>query len=270
MFAPDRPVHFTRQSPSVHNGLKGLRLLCISAMAWAVSGCSLLQTESFNFQAELPENFTISATTYYDAASGESCPGHKVIKSDQPKGTQLIELKLPLTERVKGCSRVLKSVVLNIKGRWGERELDMDMDTAGLSIRDEPTETTRPFPASGPLVFQGQCQWFFRTVGSRRFIRKILQCRALDANGVVQKSLAGGSMLRDGLAGRSVKLVLTEAKEEEPAFGDSWVKFPAGWKRCMGKGPDDFYGFCYGKTTDFVPFKMPDGRDCTVYPNCTE
>jgi hypothetical protein len=26
-------------------------------------------------------------------------------------------------------------------------------------------------------------------------------------------------MMRDGLAGRTVKLVLTEAKEEEPAFG---------------------------------------------------
>ena len=193
--------HFTRQC---------LRAVCISAMAWAVSGCSLLQTESFNFQAELPENFTISATTYYDAASGESCPGHKVIKSDQPKGTQLIELKLPLTEKVKGCSRVLKSVVLNIKGQWGKRELDMSLQKAALYIRDEPTETTRPFPASGPLVFQGQCQWLFRTVGSRRFIRKILQCRALDANGVVQKSLAGGSMLRDGLAGRTVKLVLRE------------------------------------------------------------
>jgi hypothetical protein len=164
----------------------------------------------------LPENFTISATTYYDAASGESCPGHKVIKSDQPKGTQLIELKLPLTEKVKGCSRVLKSVVLNIKGRWGERELDIGLQRAGLSIRDEPTETTRPFPASGPLVFQGQCQWFFRTMGPYRYIVKILECRALDANGVVQKSLMGGSMLRDGLAGRTVKLVLTEAKEEEP------------------------------------------------------
>ena len=239
-------------------------------MAWAVSGCSLLQTESFNFQAELPENFTISATTYYDAASGESCPGHKVIKSDQPKGTQLIELKLPLTEKVKGCSRVLKSVVLNIKGRWGERELDMDMDTAGLSIRDEPTETTRPFPASGPLVFLGQCQWFFRTMGPYRYIVKVLECRALDANGVVQKSLMGGSMLRDGLAGRTVKLILTEAKEELPAVGDNWIKFPTGWKRCMGKGLDDLYGFCRGNTTDFKPFKMPDGRDCTVYPNCTE
>ncbi|SKA96335.1 hypothetical protein SAMN05421862_110185 [Pseudomonas extremaustralis] len=269
MFAPDRPVHFTRQSPSVHNGLKGLRLLCISAMAWAVSGCSLLQTESFNFQAELPENFTISATTYYDAASGESCPGHKVIKSDQPKGTQLIELKLPLTEKVKGCSRVLKSVVLNIKGRWGKRELDIDMQTAALSIRDEPTETTRPFPASGPLVFLGQCQWFFRTMGPYRYIVKVLECRALDANGVVQKSLMGGSMLRDGLAGRTVKLVLTEAKEEEPYFDRYWIKTMSGWKPCKGNWGRDIEELCVSPP-QFKPFKMPDGRDCTVYPNCTE
>ena len=247
-----------------------LRAIYISAMAWAVSGCSLLQTESFNFQAEVPENFTISATTYYDAASGESCPGHKVIKSGQPKGTQLIELKLPLTERVKGCSRVLKRVVLNIEGQWGTRELDMSLQSGALSIRDEPTETTRSFPESGPLVFQGQCQWSFRTMGPYRYIVKVLQCRALDANGVVQKSLMGGSMLRDGLAGRTVKLVLKEAKEERPAVGDNWIEFPSGWKRCMGKGLDDLYGFCRGNTTDFKPFKMPDGRDCTVYPNCTE
>ena len=252
--------HFTHQC---------LRAVCISAMAWAVSGCSLLQTESLNFQAELPENFTISATTYYDAASGESCPGHKVIKSDQPKGTQLIELKLPLTEKVKGCSRVLKSVVLNIEGQWGKRELDMSLQKAALYIRDEPTETTRPFPASGPLVFQGQCQWFFRTVGSRRFIRKILQCRALDANGVVQKSLAGGSMLRDGLAGRTVKLVLTEAKEEEPYFDRYWIKTMSGWKPCKGNWGRDIEELCVSPP-QFKPFKMPDGRDCTVYPNCTE
>ena len=252
--------HFTHQC---------LRAVCISVMAWAVSGCSLLQTESFNFQAELPENFTISATTYYDAASGESCPGHKVIKSDQPKGTQLIELKLPLTEKVKGCSRVLKSVVLNIEGQWGKRDLDMSLQKAALSIRDEPTETTRPFPASGPLVFQGQCQWLFRTVGSRRFIRKILQCRALDANGVVQKSLAGGSMLRDGLAGRTVKLVLTEAKEEEPYFDRYWIKTMNGWKPCKGNWGRDIEELCVSPP-QFKTFKMPDGRDCTVYPNCTE
>ena len=245
------------------------RALYISAMAWLLSGCSLLQTESFNFQAELPENFTISATTYYDAATGESCPGHKVIKSDQPKGTQLIELKLPLTEKVKGCSRVLKSVVLNIEGQWGKRDLDIGLQRGALSIRDEPTETTRPFPASGPLVFLGQCQWFFRTMGPYRYIVKVLECRALDANGVVQKSLAGGSMLRDGLAGRTVKLVLTEAKEEEPYFDRYWIKTMSGWKPCKGNWGRDIEELCVSPP-QFKPFKMPDGRDCTVYPNCTE
>ena len=245
------------------------RALYISAMAWLLSGCSLLQTESFNFQAELPENFTISATTYYDAASCESCPGHKVIKSDQPKGTQLIELKLPLTEKVKGCSRVLKSVVLNIEGQWGKRDLDIGLQRGALSIRDEPTETTRPFPASGPLVFLGQCQWFFRTMGPYRYIVKVLECRALDANGVVQKSLMGGSMLRDGLAGRTVKLVLTEAKEEEPYFDRYWIKTMSGWKPCKGNWGRDIEELCVSPP-QFKPFKMPDGRDCTVYPNCTE
>ena len=88
-------------------------------------------------------------------------------------------------------------------------------------------------------------------MGPYRYIVKVLECRALDANGVVQKSLMGGSMLRDGLAGRTVKLILTEAKEELPAVGDNWIKFPTGWKRCMGKGLDDLYGFCRGKYYGF-------------------
>ncbi|GLX91173.1 lipoprotein [Pseudomonas fragi] len=247
-----------------------LRVLFVSAMALVVSGCSMAQTESFTFQADMPENFTVSPMAYYDSASGEACSRHNLIQNEQPKGVRPVEFKLPLTDTAKGCSMVLTKVVLHIEGQWGKRELDMSLQTAGLSIHDEPSESVRPFPESGPLVFQGQCQWLFRTVGSKRFIRKILQCRALDANGVVQKSLAGGALQRDQLAGKTVKLVLTEAKEEKPAVGDNWVKFPAGWKRCMGKGLDDAYGFCRGNTTDFKPFKMPDGRDCTVYPNCTE
>jgi hypothetical protein len=247
-----------------------LRALFVNAMAFVVSGCSMAQTEHFIFQAEMPENFTISPVAYYASASGDSCSSKNRIQSGQSIGARPVEFKLPLTDTAKGCSMVLTNVVLHIEGQWGKRELDMSLQRAGLSIRDEPTETLRPFPASGPLVFKGQCQWFFRTVGSKRYIRKILQCRALDANGVVQKSLAGGALQRDQLAGKTVKLVLTEAKEELPAVGDNWIKFPAGWKRCMGKGLDDLYGFCRGNTTNFKSFKMPDGRDCTVYPNCTE
>lgn len=247
-----------------------LRVLFASAMAFVVSGCSMAQPEHFTFQAEMPENFTISPVAYYASNSGDSCSSKNRIQSGQSIESRPVEFKLPLTDTTKGCSMVLTNVVLHIEGQWGKRELDMSLQRAGLSILDEPTETLRPFPASGPLVFQGQCQWFFRTVGSKRFIRKILQCRALDTNGVVQKSLAGGALQRDQLAGKTVKLVLTVAKEELPAVGDNWIKFPTGWKRCMGKGLDDRDAFCFGNTTEFKPFKMPDGRDCTVYPNCTE
>jgi hypothetical protein len=113
----------------------------------------------------LPENFTISATTYYDAASGESCPGHKVIKSDQPKGTQLIELKLPLTEKVKGCSRVLKSVVLNIKGRWGERELDIVCKGPLYTSVMNPPKQLALSPRRGHWSFRASASGFFARWG---------------------------------------------------------------------------------------------------------
>jgi hypothetical protein len=257
-----------------------LRVLFVNAMAFVVSGCSMAQIETFTVQAELPENFTVNGTAYYEPAPGERCmapsgeerrgPGRKFFKSEQPKTAHLLEFKVPLTDTAHGCSMVLQDVELAIRGQWGKRDLDMGLDSAALAITDELLEDAPSLSTSEPLVFQGQCQWFFRTVGSKRYIRKILQCRALDANGVVQKSLAGGALQRDQLAGKTVKLVLTEAKEELPAVGDNWIKFPAGWKRCMGKGLDDLYGFCRENTTDFKSFKMPDGRDCTVYPNCTE
>ena len=37
-----------------------LRVLFVNAMAFVVSGCSMAQPEHFTFQAEIPENFTIS------------------------------------------------------------------------------------------------------------------------------------------------------------------------------------------------------------------
>ena len=256
-----------------------LRVLLVSAMAFVVSGCSLAQTESFTVQAELPENFTVNGTAYYEPAPGERCmapsgeerrgPGRKFFKSEQPKTAHLLEFKVPLTDTAHGCSMVLQDVELAIRGQWGKRDLDMGLDSAALAITDELLEGAPSLSTSESLVFQGQCQWFFRTVGSKRYIRKILQCRALDTNGVVQKSLAGGALLRDQLAGKTVKLVLTEVKEELPYFDRYWIKTIRGWKPCKGNWGRDIEELCV-TPPQFKPFKMPDGRDCTVYPNCTE
>ncbi|MBV7515869.1 hypothetical protein KW848_30950 [Pseudomonas sp. PDM25] len=247
-------------------------------MAVVASGCSMAQTESFTFQADMPENFSIGGIAYYKQTPWDMCQipsgeeqrfRRKLSKSEQPNTAHSVEFKVPLTDTVHGCSMVLKNVVLNIEGQWGKRELDMDMATAGLSIRDEPSETVQPFSASDPIVFQGQCQWLFRTMGPYRYIVKILQCRGLDANGVVQKSLAGGALQRDQLAGKTVKLVLTMAKEEQPYFDRYWIKTSGGWKPCKGNWGRDIEELCV-TPPQFKPFKMPDGRDCTVYPNCTE
>jgi hypothetical protein len=159
---------------------------------------------------------------------------------------------------------------LDLEGQWGPRELDIGADFASLSFRDELPVGLPAFPVSGTQAFQGQCQWLFRTMGPYRYIVKILQCRAADAQGNRLKRMAGGVLQRDQLPGKTVRMVFRMAAEERPYMRDNWIRFPQGWKRCMGESLEDQDAFCRGNTTDFKPFKMPDGRDCTVYPNCTE
>ena len=254
--------------------IKWGQVVCLGALALVMSGCSMTPPKTFTFQADVPENFTVTGTGNYIPAPGETCTGRSGkpfrvgrlhFKPDQPKTAHQVEFKVPLTDNEHGCSSVLHSLKLTIEGRWGPGREHTSQESANFSISDETSQQ-----ASTPQVFEGQCQWLFRTMGPYRYIVKIPMCRALNANGDMEKRMIGGRLHRDQLADSTVKLVLSVAKEEEPAVGDNWVKFPTGWKRCMGKGLDDRYGFCRGNTTDFKPFKMPDGRDCTVYPKCTE
>ena len=254
--------------------IKWGQALCLGALALVMSGCSMTPPKTFTFQADVPENFTVTGTANYKPAPGETCiapsgeaftTGSLFFKPEQPKTAHQVEFKVPLTDDDHGCSMVLRGLKLTIEGQWGPRELDMGQETASFSVSDEPSEQT-------PVVqvFKGQCQWLFRTMGPYRYIVKIPKCRALNTNGDMEKRMIGGRLHRDQLADSTVKLVLSVAKEEEPAVGDNWVKFPQGWKRCMGEDLDDRDAFCFGNTTDFKNFKMPDGRDCTIYPNCTE
>ena len=94
-------------------------------------------------------------------------------------------------------------------------------------------------------------------------------CRALNANGDMEKRMIGGRLHRDQLADSTVRLVLSVAKEEEPYFNRYWIKTAAGWKPCKGNWGRDIEELCVSPP-QFKNFKMPDGRDCPVYPNCTE
>ena len=258
--------------------IKWGQALCLSAFALVMSGCSVTPPKTFTFQADVPENFTVTGTAEYEPAPGETCTGRSGkpfrigrlhFKPEQPNTAHQVEFKVPLADNEHGCSTVLQGLTLNIEGRWGKRERDISLASAGFPISEEPSAKSPATSMPQAQIFNGQCQWLFRTVGSKRVIRKILQCRALGANGDMEKRMIGGSLHRDQLAGSAVKLVLSVAKEEKPYFNRYWIKTASGWKPCKGNWGRDIEELCVSPP-QFKNFKMPDGRDCTVYPNCTE
>ncbi|MGY2289454.1 hypothetical protein ACW9H6_05655 [Pseudomonas sp. SDO528_S397] len=234
-----------------------------------LSSCSMMQTDNFTFQAELPDDFLVTPVAYYESLTEKKCTIKKEIQGSQLEDSKKEVFKVPLSDTTRGCKMTLKSVFWQIEGKWGPRDIDIGFQRSGLTIRDVPSETTRVFPASGPLVFQGQCKWYFRTAGPYRYIVKILECRGLDADGIVEKSLPGGSIPRDQLPGKTVVLNLRMAEEEAPYYGPYWIKTDKGWKPCKGNWETNNEERCV-TPPQFRDFKMPDGRNCTVYPNCTE
>ncbi|NUU38097.1 hypothetical protein HNQ83_23950 [Pseudomonas sp. C2B4] len=255
--------------------------MAISLLALATGGCVFAPAETFTLQADVPADFRVKADAFYVPATGETCeapprqrgkvaPNRKFFTSEYQNVARTAEFQIPLTTRAGGCPLVLRSLKLNLDAKWGTHWSEIGGDYASLTFRDVLGMNSPAFPGAGVQEFQGQCQWLFRTLGPKRSIRKILHCRASDEDGQMLNRMAGGVLQRDQLPGRTVRMVFRMAKEEEPYMGDTWIRFPQGWKRCLGKSLEDQYAFCLGNTVDFKSFIMPDGRECTVYPNCTE
>ncbi|NMY37132.1 MULTISPECIES: hypothetical protein [unclassified Pseudomonas] len=49
--------------------------LCLGAFALVMSGCSVTTPKTFTFQADVPEDFTVTGTGNYIPAPGETCTG---------------------------------------------------------------------------------------------------------------------------------------------------------------------------------------------------
>lgn len=239
-------------------------------------GCSALgKSDSFTFAPDFPPDFKYELTANYVPAQGQTCT------VPDGKGTQLgfnkvymeyeATSEIPLYRTVSGCPLALNRVEVEVMGIFGPGRGNRSYDYAAIAVRSELSERNkRTFNAAGVGEFSGECQWFFRTVGPRRYLIKILYCKKTDAQGNVAKSRPFTAYTLDQLPGKTVKLKITLAREEEPYMGDTWVKVSDGWKRCMGKGFEDQDAFCFGNYKDFSSFRMVDERICTIYPGCTE
>ncbi|AMS17021.1 hypothetical protein A3218_22985 [Pseudomonas chlororaphis] len=241
-----------------------------------VAGCAIGKSESFTFTADLPPNFAYYAIAKYAPAEGETCT---VTLDDDPylgfnrewRTEYKPEHKVPIYRTVKGCRLAIYRVELGIYATYGEDRGDFGSDTAVIVVREQLEEhQKRTFDTAGESAINGQCQWSFRTSGKTRILRKLLECKKVDAQGMVTKGRPAGAYTLDQLPGKTVKLNIKLADEEKPSIGDTWVKVPGGWKRCMGKSFEDQYAFCFGNYKDFSTFRMPDGKQCSIYPGCTE
>jgi len=249
------------------------------AASLLLGGCASGAGDSFTLQADLPANFKFTGDAYYVPAPGETCsvpkriggrrPDRKFFESDYEAAAHRVEFQVPLRDKVRGCPLVLRSMRVELRGKWRPatrpNEDFADYDSASLSFRDALPANYPGMPASGVRAVEGQCHWMFRTVGPQRYIIKLLKCQALE-DGQVQKWKPGVVLQRDQLPGRTVRLVIGMSGEEEPYYGRSWLKTDAGWKPCLETKETIR---CQAPPT-FTDFKLPDGRTCTVYPTCTE
>jgi hypothetical protein len=240
------------------------------------AGCATSQPNTFTFTADLPPDFAYVAAVYYVPAKGETCTvATRDNKAPVFNNVWRTEYKpdseITIRRTRNGCPLVISRISLEINATYGKARGDFGGDTAGVVIRDELEEQyKRAFNRAGESTFYGQCQWLFRTVGTNRRIVKLLDCKKTDAEGEPGRGRPFSAYTLDQLPGKIVKMNIKLADEERPGWGDTWVKVPNGWKRCMGKGFEDQDAYCFGNYKDFSGFLMPDGRQCTIYPGCTE
>lgn len=239
----------------------------------ALSGCAGNPLNRFTLEVDLPAQFRFIGAANYVPATGQTCtlpqrrgkrPERKIFIAQYKPVAGRVSYELPLTETIEGCPSVLRSVELDIYAKWGERYSDVGGDITGFSVRDR-ADAEADRPDAGVQELQGQCQWLFRTSGPKHTVIKVLTCSALRS-----KAQAGGVVERDHLSGRALRVTVALSNEERPYFGNTWVRVPQGWRRCLGRGLADQYGFCRGEDSEFRVFQMPDGRECRIYPTCTE
>ncbi|KAB0490730.1 hypothetical protein [Pseudomonas psychrophila] len=253
-----------------------VKTLLLGACALSTTGCFTGESDSFIFTADLPANFAYYAVAKYAPAKGETCT---VTLDDNPylgfnrewRTAYKPESEIPIYRTVKGCRLAIYKIDLEINAIYGTDYGDFSGDTTAVIIREElKTQYKGTFDTNGESAIKGQCQWLFRTQGPKRRLSKGLDCKKIDDQGAVTKGRPVGAYTLDQLPGKTVILKIKLADEERPGWGDTWVKFPNGWKRFMGEGLEDQRGYCHGNYTDFSSFLMPDGRSCSIYPGCTE
>ena len=234
------------------------------------------EPNTFTFTVDMPPGFKYRAAVYYVPAPGETCmvatkdnlaPVFNYWWREDYKPDSVIEIR----RTRKGCPLVVYNIKLDIFAAYGAERSDFGSDGAQVVIKERlEGADVESFNAVGESFFYGECGWMFKTSGGKRRIVKLLRCSDVNVGRVSTGEGPVAGYTLDQLPGKTIKMKITMADKETPAVGDTWVEFSGGWKRCMGDNFDDQYAFCNGDFERFSGFLMPDGKQCIIYPGCTE
>lgn len=283
MTFPLKKIHIHRLFSA---GLLGLSLSACSSLGVALPG-----PESFTLTGELPADFSSKITATYSPTQREGCTRtfysyglgaevtelkqhFAIFESERNPKPQQVKQQIPLSYKLVGCTLQLASVDFKVVGHYGsDPVLDKYPSGAGLRVLEQRTEQVPPFPADGTLKVRGLCSWLFQisdALARKGGIAKLLFCHAADEQWRVAEEFSkrrgmGIAVVRGELPDKTIRMEFRLNPEEEPSHDDTWVKFPEGWKPCLPKAG---WPNCQ-KPPVFKTFNM-NGRECTVYPNCTE
>jgi hypothetical protein len=272
----DPPSRLRREPLRGSVTTRSLYWATLSACLALSAGCTTKPPDTFTFTADLPPDFAYVAAVYYEPEQGQTCTVDRrdnlaPVFNSQWRTEYKPDARITIRKTVKGCPLVIRRISLEINATYGKTRGDFGGDEGMVIVRKELEDRYKQtFNERGEHVIYGQCEWWFRTSGKPRILRKILDCKESDPLGTRGKGKPFAAYTLDQLPGKTIKLAVRLAEEERPSIGDTWVKFPNGWKRCLGKNFEDQDAYCFGNKTDFSTFKMVDGRVCTLYPGCTE
>ncbi|MFJ2362407.1 hypothetical protein ACIPIN_01590 [Pseudomonas sp. NPDC087697] len=243
-------------------------------------------SEHFTLVASLPANFGFTSKAQYTPKEGQDCqvysPGlggsvtRQQQKSDKTvaKNTeQTVSTEIPLEYHIAGCAMELARVDYEINATYGPDAWDHGLDHAGgLSVITSSTDSeSRSY--SNIQEQRALCTWLFQistAKAKKDGIEKILSCSAADDNWKIssnyfERRKPGGVVNKEVLNQKTVKITFRQSEVEEPSKNNRWIQTATGWKPCQGTATSNR---CASPPI-FKTFKM-NGRDCAVYPACSE
>ncbi|MDU9405961.1 hypothetical protein RTH46_26145 [Pseudomonas sp. zfem004] len=239
----------------------------------SVVGCAEEKPNTFKFVGELPPDFGYAAVAHYEPEPGEKCEltdWRRSFNRHWPREydpTSIIEIR----KTIKGCRMIVSHIKIRIMAFYGSAFHHRSEDRANVGVYTELDEKyRRVMNAEDGDTFYGECQWRFRTMGPDRNLRKLLNCKKDNERGELSVGSPFGAYLVDQLPGKTIRMNIRLVDEERPSIKMTWEKFPNGWKRCLGEGLHDAYGFCDDNPGKFSDFIMPSGETCSIYPGCEE